>query len=485
MSESLGKKAIKGTVWSFAEKVAAQLVSLIVGIILARILVPEVYGIIAIVNTFITICNVFVVTGFGESLVQKKDADETDFSSIFFFNLFLSILLYILLYVAAPYITSFYGAGYEELTLIIRIMGLRLILASINSIQYAKILIDLAFKKYFYVTFIGSFLSGIIGIIMAYKGFGVWALVAQNMSSALINAIMLFFIVRWIPKLIFSLKQSKTLIVYGSRMLVASVTTTFFNEMENFLIGKLYTPKDLAFYTKGSTYPKLLSNNLSIAIASSLFSVLTKVQNDNELYRHYISKSIKLVSFLVFPMMCLLAVIADDFVAFILTEKWLPCVPYLRLLCFYFAIYPLAMINSQCITARGDSKLYSQITLYIRIFGLIVLLVSLRFGIMGIVIGKMLVIFVEYIVKSIPVYKNYNYGFWQQIIDILPQCFCVCGAVICVLILKVSLLSHLHQGISLLVQIISGIGLYLLISYITKNAQFNYVLDIVIRKLKK
>lgn len=485
MSESLGKKAIKGTAWSFAEKVAAQLVSLIVGIILARILAPEVYGIIAIVNTFITICNVFVVTGFGESLVQKKDANEIDFSTIFFFNLFLSILLYILLYVAAPYITSFYGDGYEELTLIIRIMGLRLILASMNSIQYAKILIDLAFKKYFYVTFVGSFISGIIGIFMAYKGFGVWALVAQNMSSTLINAIMLFWVVKWVPKLIFSLKRSKSLILYGSRILTASVVTTFFNEIENFLIGKLYTPKDLAFYTKGNAYPKLLSNNLSSAIGSSLFSVLTKVQDDHELYRHYISKSIKLVSFLVFPVMCLLAVIADDFVAFILTEKWLPCVPYLRLLCFYFALYPLATINSQCITASGDSKLYSQITLYIRIIGLIVLFVSLRFGISGIIIGKLLVMLIEYIIKCVPVQKKYNYGFLRQLLDMMPQCLCILFTITCIIMLKFFFLNDIHQGVSLFLQIILGIGFYLFICYITKNAQLNYVLGIIFGKFKK
>lgn len=482
MSESLGKKAIKGTVWSFAEKVAAQLVSLVVGIILARILAPEVYGIIAIVNVFITLCNVFVVTGFGESLVQKKDADESDFSTIFFFNLFLSILLYVLLYVAAPYITSFYGKGYEDLTLIIRVMGLRLILASINSIQYAKILIDLAFKKYFYVTFVGSFISGIVGIIMAYQGYGVWALVAQNMTSTLMNAVMLFFVVRWVPKLIFSLNKSKSLIVYGSRMLAASVTTTFFSEIENFFIGKFYTPKDLAFYTKGTTYPKLLSNNLSIAIASSLFSVLTKVQNNDELYKHYISKSIKLVSFLVFPIMCLLAVIADDFVSFLLTDKWLPCVPYLRFLCFYFVVYPLIMINSQSLTARGDSKLYSQITLYVRILGLIVLLISLRFGIMGIVLGKLLVIFIEYIVKSIPVYRNYNYGIFQQIIDMFPQIFCTLFMVACVLVLKYTLLSQLNQCFSLFVQIIFGLGFYVLISFITKNSQLSYVLKIIVNK---
>ena len=484
MESSLGKKALTGTAWKFAERFLAQGITTLVSIVLARILDPAHYGVIAIVNVFITLCNVFVVTGLGESLIQKKDADDLDFSSIFYINVTMSIVLYVILFIAAPFITKFYGDGYEQLTAIIRVMGIRLILAAINSIQSAKVTRELAFKKYFFVTLIGTLISGVVGISMAYAGFGVWALVSQYMTNTTIDTIMLFIFVGWYPKLMFSFERSKGLVKYGVRILYVSVVNTFIGEIQNLFIGKFYSPQDLAFYTKGQTYPKLLANNLSIAISTTLFPVLAQAQDDLAQMRKIASKAIKLITFLVFPALCGLALVADDFISFLLTDKWLPCVPYLRILCIYFALNPLITTNSQCLTARGDSKTFSRLTIISKILGLVILFVALPFGVIWIAVAMVAGLVLEYLIKTVPCQKMFNYGLFAQIKDMLPTiigCLLMAGAV---LITK-RFVVDLNSFTALVIQAAVGAVVYLLFALVTRNDQLKYLIGIVKRKRKK
>ena len=480
MGDQLGRKAINGAAWKFAERILAQGITTIVGIILARLLEPEHYGIIAIVNVFISICNVFVVSGFPESLIQKKDADDVDFTTIFYLNLSISLTLYAFLFFAAPAITRFYGKEYKQLTPIIRIMGLRLLLASINAIQHAKIARELAFKKYFYVTLVGTLISAFVGIVLAYSGFGVWALVAQYMTNTTIDTIMLFVFVRWIPRSKFSVSRVKTLGGYGIRLLFTALITTIINELEQLLIGKRYSSEDLAFYSKGKTYPKLLVQNISTAISSAIFPLLSKVQDDKAKTKYYASKSIKLISFAVFPCVIGLAAVANDFVKVLLTDKWLPCVPYLVIMCFINAIDPIVVTNSQCLTAQGNSKLYARITISMRAFGVVLLIITLRFGVLWIAFGRLFRIIVEYIVKTVPTKKIINYGLFEQLYDMLPNLI-GCG----LMFASVKLVSNFYSGssslISLILQVAAGAMVYIVYSCITKNSEMQYCLNIISR----
>lgn len=484
MNDSYGKKALSGAAWKFAERIVAQGVTTVVGIILARLLSPEHYGIIAIVNVFITICNVFVVTGLGEALIQKRDADELDFSSIFFVNLLISIVLYLMLFFSAPYITLYYGSGYETLTPIIRIMGLRLILAAINSIQHAKIAREFAFRKYFFVTLIGTIVSGVVGITLAYLGFGVWALVAQYMTNTTIDTIMLFVFVRWFPKIQFSFNRLKGLLAYGIRLLYTSLILTVTNELEQLLIGKKYSSTDLAYYSKGNTYPKLLANNFSVAISSSIFPLLSKVNGDIDATRKYISKSIQMISFFIFPFMIGMFLVAEDFVRIVLTEKWLPCVPYLRLICVFYMISSLIIPNSQFLTSNGYVKLYTRLTYAVRGIGIIVLLLTIKLGIIWIAVGRVATALLEYLIKSIPTRKILGYGLFKQIKDTLPNIIgCLLMSVSVIVFQNIA--SNINAVALFLLEIIIGASVYILCAIIIKNPQAEYFWNILRKRIKR
>lgn len=478
MARGLGKKAINAAGWKFAERILAQGISTVVGIVLARILDPEHYGVIAIVNVFITFCNVFVVTGLPEALIQKKDADETDFSSVFYLNLGIAIILYVILSLCAPFIADFYGEGYEQLVPVIRIMGIRLIFGAINSIQHARIARDLAFKKYFFVTLTGTLISAVVGISMAYLGFGVYALVAQYMTNTTIDTIMLFVFVRWHPKKAFSIKCVKRLGGYGIRLLIVSLVTTIINELEQLFIGKAYTSEDLAFYSKGNTYPKLLVNNVSTAISSTIFPLISKVQDDKTKVRYYASRAIRLISYIIFPLVIGLMVVAEDFVRVLLTDKWLPCVPYLQIFCVCFALDPIIITNSQCLTAQGDSKTYARITISLRIIGVGILLLSLQFGVIGIVIGKLLKTVLEYIVKTFPTKKRLSYGLIEQCKDMAPSFL---GCFIMIVMVRIAYYFTIESPrlIALILQVLIGGVTYLLFSLITKNKELKIIIDMI------
>lgn len=473
--ERIESKAVKSVGWSYAERVVTQLISTIVGIVLARILDPSHYGVIAIVNIIISFCNVFVETGIGESLVQKKDADEVDFSSIFFLNLGISILLYTILFFLSPVIAEFYNDGYEGLSIIIRVMGIRLILAAINSIQRAKVSKSLEFKKFFFVTLFGTLVSGVAGVIAALNGLGVWALVIQYLANSVIDTIMLFIFVRWLPRLAFSLKRVRPLLKYGLKILSAAFINTVYGEIRGLIIGKVYSASDLAYYNKGGTYPKMIVNNLSGAISSVLFPVFTKLQDDRDHIKRILKRTIKLYSFLLFPAMTGFIIVAPNFVRLLLTEKWLPCVPYLQILCFCYAIMTISQANLQCLTSLGYSKEYLIISIFKRLFAIIVLVAVFRLGVIYIAISQAAVTLIELIVDISFGGKKVKYGILEQLNDILPNLLL---SLIMALVLFVInyLTSNVNYIFQLVADIILGVAAYTLMSKLTHNDSFNYIL---------
>ncbi len=465
---------MSSVIWKFLERISAQMVTMVVGIILARLLSPSHYGVIAIVNVFITICNTFVVTGLGESLVQKKNSDELDFSSVFYVNLLLSVTLYAILFFAAPAISDFYGGEYEDLALIIRIMGIRLIFAATNSIQSAAVSKQMAFKKYFFVTMIGTVISAIVGIGMAYKGYGVWALVAQYMTNTVVNTILLFFFIRWYPRLQFSLSRVKPLAYYGVKILSSAMLTTLYNESREFLIGKKYSAEDLAYYSKGGTYPKLIINNVNSALGSVLFPVFAQKQNDCVQLKSSLRRALKLTSYIVFPAVMGLGVVADDFVSVLLTDKWLPCVPYLRAMCLVYAVIPLSTLNLQCLCATGKSGENLKLNTKKKTIGLLLLMVSYGFGVKWIVVTFVASVMIDYILDTNMSFKNVQYGFWNQVKDILPQLLISVGMGAVVYVAKIFLSTRVSTLAGLCIRVVVGVVSYVLLSAITKNEAFIY-----------
>ena len=326
------EKLISNVFWKFLERIAAQLVSLIISVILARLLMPEDYGIVALVIIFITIANCFVSEGIPASLIQKKDADNHDFSSVFYFNIVFSIVLYLILFFTAPFITGFFHT--DGLTLVLRILGIQILISSVKSVLHAYVSKHLIFKKFFWATLIGTVISGVTGVIMAFNGCGVWSLVAQYLTNTLIDTIILWFVVKWRPIWYFSFKRIGKLFSFGWKLLLESLSNTIVGEIRSVIIGRVYSSSDLAYYNKGQQFPRLIVQNIGVSISSVMFPAVAAVQDDKEKVILLLRKSIRLTSFVIFPLLVGLGTVAKPFITILLTEKWLSVVPFLQIACF-------------------------------------------------------------------------------------------------------------------------------------------------------
>ncbi len=412
------KSILVNLIWKFSERVLAQLVTFIVSIVLARLLLPDDYGVIAMTLVFITVADVFVTSGFGNALIQKKDADNIDFSSVFYFNIGFSLPMYLLLVAAAPYIAEYYN--YPIIDPVLKIMGIRVIFSGINSVQQAYVSRNMIFKKFFWSTFFGTIMSGIVGVVMAYMGFGVWALVAQYMTNSIINTLVLWFAVRWRPDLSFSVLRLKGLISYGWKILFEGVSNTIVGELRNLIIGKVYTPGDLGFYTKAQQFPRLLVDNISVSISSVLFPAMSLEQDDEQRVKTMLRKSIVQSSYLLFPMLMGLAVVAKPLVTILLTEKWLDCVPYMQIFCYTNAAIIGMIPRHQALNATGRSDVFMYEHIFARAVGIALLISVYKISVMAIALSGI----ASSIILSLTVMytsKRFNhYGYKEQIADVLP-----------------------------------------------------------------
>lgn len=463
-------RVFSSLIWKFAERISAQLVTFVVSIVLARLLDPSHYGVIAIVNIFIALANVFVVSGFGNSLIQKKDADDTDFSSVFYFNILMSIVLYILVFMCAPVIASFYNM--PILSPVLRVMGLRLIVAGINSVQHAYVSKKMLFKRFFWSTLGGTLTSGVIGIIMAYQGFGIWALVAQYMVNTTVDTIVLWFTVKWRPKLLFSFDRLKSLFSFGWKLLASSLLNTIYLKFRSLFIGKFYTPTDLSFYSKGEHFPSLIVTNINSAIQSVIFPVMSNCQDKKDMVKAMMRRAIKTSSYIMFPMMTGLAVIAEPFVKLILTEKWLPCVPYLQLSCIVYAFMPIHTANLQAISAMGRSDIFLKLEIIKKVLGIGFFFVVLPHGVMAIAICGCFTSCMNSIINAAPNRKLLNYSYWEQICDLMPAI--VMSIIMGVIAWSISLLK-IGSFPLMVAQISVGIMIYIILSAVFRVDSFNYV----------
>ncbi len=473
-NKSLKLQTFSGMIWKFAERISAQLVSFVVSIILARMLLPEAYGIIALVTVFISLCDEFVSGGFATSLIQKKDADNVDFSSVLYFSVLVSVVFYGLLFFGAPLIADFYSKYDRELLIaVIRVMGLRVIISAVNSVQHAYVTRAMQFRRFFWSTLSGTLVSAVIGINMAYTGFGIWALVAQYCSMSLVDTIVLWFTVRWRPQLVYSWERMKGLFSYGWKIFAASMIRTLYNNLRSLIIGKLYTSEDLAYYNKGQGFPSLASTITFGAIDSVLFSAIAKRQSDIGSVRNILRRSIVVGSYLLLPLMFGMAVIGRPLILLLLTEKWEPCVIYLQIACIAFAFTPIETSNLQAIKAVGKSDLALKLELIKKGIGVLILLIFMKFGVIAIAVSAVVNTAVSVVVNAFPNKKLFDYSFFRQFMDIVPNLL-LAGAMAGV-VYPLSLLP-LHPLILMLLQGAAGAAVYVLLSVIFKVDSFYYLL---------
>lgn len=473
-NQHLTDKTLTSMIWKFAERISAQLVTTVVGIVLARILMPEDYGIVAIVNIVITICNVFVSSGFGTALVQKKDADEVDFSSVFYANIAISIVLYIVVFFTAPLVAKFYNN--ELLTPVLRVMGIRLPIAAINSVQHAFISRKMQFRKFFIATLFGTIVSGVVGIVMACNGFGVWALVAQYLTNVCMDTVVLCFVIKWKPKLVISWQKLKGLLSFGWKLLASDLLNTGYNELRSLIIGKKYSSEDLAYYEQGRKYPALISTNIDISISTVLVSAMSKVQDDKEKVKQATRKSIQICSYLILPCMVGFACVAEQFVHVVLTDKWSNIVPFLMMMCIVYAFTPIQAANLSAIKAIGRSDLYFGLEIAKKTVGIVSILIAMWFGIFWIAISAIITALISSIINAFPNKKLLNYGYLEQVKDLLPNLFM---AVIMGVVVYFMKYIPINDVLLLVLQVITGVAIYLSLSAITKNYGFTFIMGYV------
>lgn len=468
--------------WKFGERISAQLISTIVSIILARLLEPSHYGTVSIVMIFITLANVFVSDGLGSALIHKKDADETDFFSVLYFNIGFSCVLYILLFFAAPFISKFYGPEYEILTPVLRVLGLRIILTAVNSTQQAYISKKMMFRKFFIATLGGTLSSAVVGIAMAYGGYGVWALVAQYLVSTGVSTITLSLVIGKRPRLLFSFDRVKSLIPYGIRILGTGLLITGYQELRSLIIGKKYSSADLAYYDKGRSFPLLIVNNLNSSIAAVLFPKMSEEQDDRQKIKTTTRNSIRFSALILCPMMLGLAAVSDSFVRLLLTEKWLPCVPLMQLFCIIYLFQPIHTANMQAIKAMGRSDIYLRLEVVKKVIELVVLLVTMWISVDAMVIGMAVCATLFVFVNAYPNIKLLDYSIREQLADILPPV--VMSLIMGAAVVAVGLLP-LPLVIKLIVQVLAGAILYFAMTILTRNREMKQLLQILRKGRKK
>lgn len=415
----LKSKVASGMLWSFAERFGAQAVSFIVSIILARLIAPEAYGAIALVLVFINIANVFATGAFGNALIQKKDADNVDFSTVFYFSIVFSVALYAVIFLCSPLVSRFYGM--QELTPVLRVLGVRIIIASVNSVQGAYISRQMLFKHFFFATLGGTVVSAIVGILLAYKGFGVWALVCQYMINSTIDTVVLWVTVKWRPDKVFSFDRLKDLFSYGWKLLCSSLLSTVYTELTDMVVGKVYGAADLAYYNKGKKFPHLFVAQVDSAIKSVLFPAMSKHQDSTERLKEDVRYSVRFGSFLIFPMVFGMAVTARDLIILLLGETWKESVAFLQIACISYAILPVGLANIQAIKAMGRSDLYLRLDVIKKVIGVSLLLVFVRRGVMAIAIAETVSNVFGLVINVYPNKKLLNYRATEVMRDVMPS----------------------------------------------------------------
>lgn len=471
---------VSNLIWKFGERILAQSISLIVSVVLARLLMPEQFGLVALVMVFINVANAIITSGFNTSLIQKKDADDLDFSSVFWLSLVFSIVLYIVLWFLVIPLSAFFNN--EMIIPIFRVLSLRLIIGAINSVQHAYVSRHLQFKKYFWSTLFGTIVSAIVGIYLAIKNYGAWALVFQYLTNTFIDTVVLFFTVDWFPKLIFSISRIRSLFAFGWKILADSLFGTLQNNLRNFVIGKVYTNADLAYYTNSQRVPSLFIYNISVSLSSVMLPVFSNVNDNDEKIHDYLKKSSKLLAYIIFPILIGIILVANDFVILVLTDKWSEMIPYLQLYSVVCLTQVLMPPRNEALKAIGRSDVFLNENLVMRIFDIVLLFIVLYRGPIVIMLSNLITSVILLTLIMFNTYKFNKYDFFEQIIDLKNTYFASAFMIVCVSILNLFSIQLLY---SLLLKIAIGVLSYIIISVLLKFYEFRTCISLIMKYIKK
>ena len=468
------KKVVVSFIWKLLERSSVQIVSFIVTIILARLLTPEDYGSIAIVMVFVNLATVFVEGGLNSALIQKKECDNTDYSTIFLFSFVVSLIIYFLLYFCAPFIANFYEKPILESVL--RIISIILIAFSISSVQKAYLMKNMCFKELFYSNMGGLVLSAAVGIYMAYAGYGVWALVTQQIISAFSGVIFMWYIVQWRPYFLFSKEKFKTLYNFGWKVFVTNLTISLFVDIRSLIIGRIYNPSALAFFDRGKQFPYMIMDNVNSSIQSVMFPVLSNSQDKQSEVKAMMKRTVSVSSYVILPLLVGLLAGAKPLTLFLLTEKWVEIVPFIQIFCLANILMPIQSVNLVAIRALGYSGVLLKLEFIKKVLEVTILVVTVFISVKAIAWGVVIYNLLCIIINLYPSKKYVEYGFIEQMQDYLPSLFL--SLTMGILIYWIQFLP-VGYIVILLLQFISGVILYVILSKLFKVNSYEYLLSLV------
>ncbi|WP_026491160.1 lipopolysaccharide biosynthesis protein [Butyrivibrio sp. XPD2002] len=475
-------KVFSGLMWVYLENISAQIVNFIVSIVLARLLEPSYYGTIALVNVFVNLANVFVTSSFSYALIQKKDADEIDYSTMFWFITGISFVFFVGLFIGSPAVGEFYNN--PELGTILRVLALRIPLSAYNSVQMAYVSSHMVFKKSFLSNSGGALLSGIFGVVLAYLGYGIWALVAQSLLNVLFNTIILMVVVKWRPQFVFSIDRLVPLIRYGWKLLATGLMFTGYAELRSLIIGKRYSAEDLGFYDRGYSFPRLIAANIDSTINRVLFPALSKQQDDSIRLCEMTRRAAKTSAYLMTPFLFGLAIVAEPLVNVLLGGKWMPCIPYIQIMSIMWWLQPTQTCSAQAIKAIGKSDVYLRIEIISKICGLILLagavfvINSVKAIAMSMLIGQIIAV----LIYGVYVSRFIGYSLKSQFIDIfIPG---MIGVVMCIPLYFIPRIVT-NSILCIMIQVCLGSVIYICLSIILKIEEFRYLKGLIAKRTKK
>ncbi len=470
---------VNGVAWKFGERILSQGVAFLISVILARLLTPEDYGTIALVLIFINLADVFVNSGFATSLIQKKNADELDFSTIFYCSVFCSALIYGILFFCAPWIASFYENPFMEL--VIRVFSLRIPLSTFYTIQCAYVSRHMLFRSSFFASLFAQVISGACGIFMALNGFGVWALIAQYFANTIVTTLVLLAIVPWRPKWLFSLKRARMLMKFGSRILIADLSGTFFNELRSLITGRVYTEADLAFYNKGQQLPQLVATNLNVTIMTVLFPAMANEVDNLYKIKRMTKRGLQCLAYVTFPVLLGLAAVMEPLINVLYTSKWEMSIFFGQIYCIGYAVGTLGIIPVQVLKAIGQGDAVLKLEIYKKPMYLFLLIIGVSFGMKEVAITMLIYEVYGTIVNLIQMKRYIDYTLKEIVMDLLPTLL-LAGAMFVVV---VSARMTNRMMILLLIRIVIGVGIFAIGSVVLKLPGYQYLLQLIQSKLRR
>lgn len=476
---SLKKQAISGVFWSLSQRIGAQIVTIVVSIILGRILLPDDFGIIALFTVFTSVGTAIINSGLVISLVRDTEADEKDYSTIFYFNIVTSVVVYILLYVAAPFIAGFFEK--EVLTSVIRVFSIVLIFKAFYSVHQTVLTINMDFRKQLFLQMPAIIVSGVVAVWMAETGWGVWALVYKELIQHILVAIFFWITAKWRLALLFDWIRFKKHFNFGYKLALSYVINSVFDNIYNVVIGKFYTPVQLGYYDRANLMKQVPVNNLSDAVGTVTYPLFSKIQNDDERLKNMYRRVMEVIIFILAPVLTVSIVLGEPLFRFLLTEKWLPAVPYFQVLCLAGVLHPIHSYNLNILNVKGRTDLFLKLEIIKKTMIVVTVIAGLPFGIMGLVWGQ-----VAFSVLALFVNMHYagrfiDFRIFEQIKCLLPSILLSFVMGLAIYLFDQNILSHQTDVLRLFVVGITGILLYIGAAYLLRFSEFDFIRNIILK----